>query len=139
MLRPEPGVRIPAAVEQDEDRANPVTRGDGEEAVDALLEPGRILLPGEVVEEHAHRVHPELLGPAELAVDRGGIEGFGLPHLKLVDRIGGNVIGAREPGLVRVPVLRLLRRPPLRGRLGDGSGRERLGGKGRRQRGEEGE
>ncbi len=34
--------------------------GDGEELIQALLESGGILLPGEIVKKHAHRVHADL-------------------------------------------------------------------------------
>src|SRR5207302_8385748 len=77
--------------------------------------------------ENPHRVHPDRLRPAELAVDALGIEGIGLPHLELVDRVGGDVVRADQPGLPPIPVPRGLLRPACagRGREGEGSTGER--------------
>jgi len=47
----------------------------------------------------------------KLAIVDGWIEGGCLKHLELVDRVGGNVIGADEPGLAGIPGIRLLLRP----------------------------
>ena len=54
-------------------------------------------------------------GPAELAVDRLGIERVGLPHFELVDRRAGEEVAADEPGLGVVPLVGLLGRPALGG------------------------
>lgn len=107
MLGPEPGIGIPAAVEQHEQRADAVRVRDRQERVDAALEAFGILDPELVVEEHAHRVHPDPLGEAEFVIDPLGIPGRRLPHLELVDRGGGGVVRAHQPGLPRVPGLGL--------------------------------
>jgi hypothetical protein len=51
---------------------------------------------------------PMPLGPAEFLVDLRGIEGVRLPHLELVDGVGGNVVAAHQPALRRVPGIGLL-------------------------------
>ena len=58
-------------------------------------------------------VKPKILGPAQFAIDRFGIKGVGLPHLKLVDGRAGGVVAADEPGLFLGPGVRLLGRPAL--------------------------
>jgi hypothetical protein len=72
------GERVPHGVEQHEHRPDLVPVGHRQELVDAPQEALRVLAVGEVVQEHAHRVHAERLGVAELAVDglrvpRGGL------------------------------------------------------------------
>ena len=39
----------------------------------------------QVVQEDPHGVHPDAFGPAQFAVDGGGVEALGLPHFQLVD------------------------------------------------------
>src|SRR5947207_2631459 len=63
MLRAEMRQRIPAGVEEDKHRTNVMARGDGQEAVEALLKAGGILLPKQIVQEDAHGVHAEGFGP----------------------------------------------------------------------------
>src|SRR5439155_15009774 len=81
---------------------------------DSLLEAVRVLLPQQVVQEDAHRVETERLGPPELAVDARRIEGVGLPHFELVDRRRGNVVASDDPRLLCVPVAACLLGPALR-------------------------
>jgi hypothetical protein len=89
---------------------------DGEELIDAMQEPVRVLLVREIVQEHAHRVHADGLRPPEFEIDPRRIERRGLPHLQFVDRCRGDVIGADQETLARVPVVRLLLGPaPCRG------------------------
>ena len=103
MLRAELGVRVPAGVEEDKDGADVMACGDGQKSVDALREAFRVLLPEQVVQEDAHGVHADGFGPAEFAIDGGGVEGVGLPHFQLVDGGGGKEVGAHRPGLLGVP------------------------------------
>src|SRR6185436_19371744 len=60
-------------------------------------------------------------GPAELHVDLRGVEGVRLPHLELVDGVGGNVVAAHQPALVRIPGVGFFGRPALGVGGGDGS------------------
>ena len=106
-------VGIPAGIEQNEQRLDVMFGRDLEEAIDAALEAGRVLLPEQVMQEDAHGVHSNGLGPAEFLVDAGGIEGIGLPHLEFVDCGGGEVVGADEPGLAGVPAFGLCFGPAL--------------------------
>ena len=113
MLGAEPGVRIPAGVEEHEDRPDMMAGGDGKEGVHALLEAFGVLLPHQVVQKDPHGVHPDGFGPAQFAVDGGGVEAFGLPHLQLVDGRRGQKVGANGPGLLRIPCVGLRLRPTL--------------------------
>ena len=115
MLRPELRMRIPARVKQHKDWPDVVTRCDGEKSVDALLKSLWILLPEKVVEEDAHGVHTDALGPSQFAVDRGWIERVGLPHLEFVDCCGGQKICAHGPWLVGIPFVGLRFGPALLG------------------------
>src|SRR3974390_2629256 len=92
-----------------------MARRDGEERIDALLKALRVLLPQKVVEEDAHGVQADALGPTQFAVDGGLIEGVGLPHLEFVDRSGGEEVCADGPWLLRIPVVGLLFGPALLG------------------------
>ena len=78
--------RVPDTVEQHEHHADLVPVGRGQELLDPLEESLRVLLPEQVMQEDPDAVEAQALGPAELAVDRGQVEGVGLPHLELVDR-----------------------------------------------------
>ena len=92
---------------------------DGEEGVEALLEAFGILLPELVLQEDAHGVHADALRHAELFVVQLRIPGGSLKHFELIDGVGGNVVGAYQPGLLRVPGVGLFGRPARR-MLGDG-------------------
>ena len=52
----------------------------------------------EIVQEDAHGVHAETLRPAELDIYPLWVEGGGLPHLELVDGVGGDVVAAKTQG-----------------------------------------
>ena len=92
--------------------------GDLQKFVHTIEEACGILLPGEVVEENAHRVHAEALRPRfKFAVDGREIEGVGLPHFEFVDGGAGDEIAADQPGLLCVPVVGVLRRPLVWGGL----------------------
>ena len=110
------GVGIPAAVEQDEQDANLVFGGDGQELVHPLEKARGVLLVGQVVQEDPHAVEAQVARPAEFAVDGGGIESLGLPHFQLVDGIVGQVIGAGHPAAVLPPFLGFFRRPAIASR-----------------------
>ena len=103
MLRAELRVGIPAGIEEHEDGLDVVLGGDGEEGVEALLEAFGVLLPELVLQEDAHGVHADGLRHAEFFVVELRVEGGGLKHFELVDGVGGNVVGADQPGLLRVP------------------------------------
>src|SRR5215469_7058039 len=102
MLRTQPRVWVPAGVEENKDGADVMLRGDGQKLVDATPETLLILLPRQVVEEHAHGVHANAFSPAEFAVDLVRIEGVRLPHLELVNCIGWYEIRAHRPGLLGI-------------------------------------
>ena len=106
-------MRIPARVKQNENWADVVARAYREKLVEALLESVGVLLPQQVVEENAHGIHADRLRPAELLVDLLGIEGCGLPHLQLVDRVVGNEVAAHQPRLLLIPRVGLFNRPAL--------------------------
>ena len=110
-------VRIPARIEEHEQRLDVVLRGDVEEPVDPLPIAVGVLLPRQIVQEHPHRRHAEAFGPAELLVDRSRIERVRLPHLELVDGGGRDVVAADQPWLLRVPVVGLRLGPAARWRL----------------------
>ncbi len=84
-------------------RADVVLCGDGEEGVEALVEAFGVLLPELVLQEDAHGVHADGFAEAEFVVVERGVEGGGLEHLELVDGVGGDEVGADEPGLLCVP------------------------------------
>jgi len=65
------------------------------------------------MQEDSHRVHANGLSPAQFFVDFLRIKGVGLPHLQLINRVGGNEIAAYEPRLLRVPLIRLICGPSL--------------------------
>ena len=113
MLRPQLGIGIPAGIEQHEKRLDAVPGRNRQKGIHALLEARRILLPQRVMQEHPHGGHAHALRPAQLLVDRGGIEARRLPHLQLVDGIGGNIVAAHRPFLLAVPGIGLGRRPAL--------------------------
>ena len=120
-------VRIPNRVEQHEHDANVVLVGYAKKFVHAIEKAGGILFPREVMQEHAHRVHADVLRPAEFAIVGGEVEGVGLPHFELVDRIRRNEVAADEPGLRGVPVVGAFHRPAIFRRV---FGRRGLGGRG---------
>ena len=64
---------------------------------------------------------------------RCGIEGVGLPHFELVDGVGGDVVAADEPGLMRVPGVGLGFGPALArlGECGEGEKYEKWNGESR--------
>ena len=114
MLWAEVRVRLPAGVEENEDGADVMARGDGEEGVEAMVEAVWVTGPELVLEEDAHGVHADGFSEAEFAVVDRGVECGGLKHFELVDGIGGNVVGADEPGLLRIPGVGLGFSPALR-------------------------
>ena len=61
-------------------------RRDSQETVDALLKPGCILLPEQVVQKDAHGVHAHRFRPSKFSFDLRRIEGGVLPHLQLINR-----------------------------------------------------
>ena len=82
-------------------------RGDARNRSIRCAVAGGVLLPRQVVQEHPHRLHAEVLGPAELLVDGLRVERVGLPHLELVDGRRRDVVAADQPRLLRVPLVRL--------------------------------
>src|SRR5580698_2056395 len=103
MLRSKLWVRIPARIEKDKHWPYVVTGCDGEEFVDAVLEALRILLPEQVVQKHAHRVHADALSPAQFAVNRSWIKSISLPHLQLINGSRWQKIRAHRPWLFLIP------------------------------------
>ncbi len=72
-----------------------------EELAQPLEEALRVLLPQQVVQEDAHRVHADAFGHAEFLVVQRRIPGLGLEHLQLIDRVRGDVVRADQPRLLR--------------------------------------
>ena len=107
MLRSQLRIRLPAGIEQHKDRSNLMLVGDRQECVDPLLKSGRVLLPQQIVQEHAHRIHADGLRPAQFLVDLLRIKRCRLPHFQLIDGIPRDVIRTDWPGLLGVPGIRL--------------------------------
>src|SRR2546429_5682980 len=81
-------------------------RCNRQKLVDALLETISVLLPEQVMQEDAHRVHAEGFGPAKFLVDLFRIKSRLLPHFQLIDRRARNVIAPNKPRLLCVPFVR---------------------------------
>ena len=111
MLLANGGERVPARIEHYEQRADVVPLGDCQELIEPAVKALPVLLVREIVQKHAHRVHPDALRPTELEVNALRIERFRLPHFELVDGCRRNEITPDEKRLRSVPVVRLLRRP----------------------------
>ena len=93
--------------------------GHRKKGADPALEPLRILLPEQIVQEHAHGVHSKSFRPSEFLVDLWQVEGLLLPHFQFVDGVGWNVIAPNWPRLLLIPRICSLLGPPrgLCGRL----------------------
>jgi hypothetical protein len=105
------GQRIPAGVQEDEQRFDTVASCDGDKLREAPLETTLILQPQQVVEEDPHRVESVQLCPAEFDVDALGAECVGLKHLQLVAGLRGDVVGADQPALRFIPAIGTVNRP----------------------------
>src|SRR6266436_10038540 len=116
-LLSDPGIRIPDGIKEYKERPDFMFLRDTQKNVEALLESFGILLPEQVVQEHAHGVQAERFRPAEFFVNALGIKSRGLPHFQLIDCSGWNVVASNEPGLLRVPILRGFVCPTRRLRL----------------------
>ncbi len=111
MLDTQLRVRVPARIEQDEDRLDVVLGGDRQKGVDALLETFRVLFPQLVMQEDAHGVHADAFGIAQFGVDFLRVEAARFPHLELVDGVLGGEVAADQPTLMAVPGIGLLGAP----------------------------
>ena len=69
------GMRIPAGVEQHEQRFDAVASGDADELRQTGLEATRILSPELVVQEDSHRIESMQTGPTEFGVDAARVVG----------------------------------------------------------------
>src|SRR5712692_5427545 len=98
-------MRIPAGIKEDKYRTNVMTRSYIQKRIDSLLEPSRVLLPEEVVQKYAHRVHAKSLGPTQFFVDLLRIESVRLPHFKFVDCVCRYEVATNQPRLVLVPLI----------------------------------
>src|SRR5580704_2059873 len=105
------GIGIPNGIKEYKERPDFMFLRDGQKNVEALFESLAILLPEQVVQEHAHGVQSERFRPPEFFVDALGIESRGLPHFQLVDGRGWNVVATNQPRLFLIPVIRRLFRP----------------------------
>ncbi len=88
-----------------------------EEVVHALLQALGVVGIDHTAQEHAHGLEAELLCPTQFLVDGGVIVGVFAPHLNLVDGVGGDVVAARQPRVLLVPVVSLLCTPTAGQRL----------------------
>ena len=77
--------------------------GDAKELTDAFLKSGGVLFPDWIVQEHAHGIDADALGPIEFHVDPFWIERIRLPHFQLIDGSGRDVVAAHQPGLPGIP------------------------------------
>ena len=101
-------VRVPHAVEQHEHHADACAcRRRPGTGPSARGSPGLSCSQSRWCRKTRMLLKPRLLGPAQLAVDGGGVEGVGLPHFELVDGVGRRVIAADEPRRLLSPRLRL--------------------------------
>src|SRR5580658_4333984 len=112
MLFAEFGIRIPARIKKHKQRPDFVLLRDAQKNIYTFLESRVVLLPEQVMQEHAHRVQSQRFRPTEFRVDPLRIEALRLPHFEFIDRRGRNVVTADEPGLLRVPIIRRLFCPP---------------------------
>lgn len=71
---------------------------NGQELIDTVIESFGIIAPGNVVQKNPHRVHPDALRIAQLAVNCCRIKCVGLPHFKLIDRSAGDKVGPTNQG-----------------------------------------
>src|SRR5256885_658110 len=94
MLWAEMRRRVPAGIEEHKHGTNVMPRRDRQKLIDPLLEASCILLPEQIMQKNAHRVHSHGLRPGQFSVDRNRIEGRLLPHLQLVNSRLGNVIAS---------------------------------------------
>ena len=101
--------RVPAGVKEDEERFDAVVGRDGDELREPGLEPAGVLCPQLIVQEHPHGVETGGSGPAQLDMDAQRVERVRLKHLQLVDGGRGDVVGADEPALRSIPLVRALR------------------------------
>ena len=131
-LTAESGVRIPAGIEQDEQRLDAVMRCDVDELGEAELKALPILNPQLIVKEHPHRVEPDQSSHPKLLVDEARVVRAGLEHLQLVDGVRRDEVGADEPILTPVPPVCAIRRPAAG--LTVGQGRRRQGRRRRHQK-----
>src|SRR5690349_4201324 len=84
---------------------------DFQKSVDAFLETWRILLPGQIVQKHAHCIQSDRLRPSEFLIDALWVKRIRLPHLQLIDCVRGNVVAAYQPGPLQVPVRDIILAP----------------------------
>ena len=78
-LRTQLWLGVPHPIEKDRHGGDAVTVGHCDDLLDPVEESLTLRLEHEVVEVQTDDVHPESGSPAELAVDRLGIEGLALP------------------------------------------------------------
>ena len=73
------------------------------------MEAAGILRPQLIMQEDPHRVEPVEPGPAQFGIDAPRVVGAGLKHLELIDRIGGDEVGADGPTLRLIPTVGAVR------------------------------
>ena len=105
MLATHLGMRVPAGVEQHEQRFDPVAGRDADELRQAGLEAARILSPQLVVQEDPHSIESMCTGPTEFGIDAARVVRARLKHLELVDRRGGDEVRADGPALGLIPAV----------------------------------
>src|SRR5690349_19986939 len=118
-------IGIPNRVEENEDRLDLELRRNREKVILATLTTLRLMLPQQIVQKDAHRIHAETFSPTESEIDPLWIERVGLPHLELIGRGSRVVVTTDDPRLLRIPVARLLLRPSLLRHEGDRKNNDR--------------
>ncbi len=102
---------IPTRIEQHKQRLDMVLVRNGQKRTHAFLKPRAVLLPKQIMQEHAHRRHAQTLRPTQLQVDPLWVERIRLPHLQFVNGVGRQIVAADRPRLLRIPGIGLLSGP----------------------------
>ena len=102
-----------AVVHQGQHGAEAVAIGNRQKAVDARHQPVAVVLPDDKRQVDAQGVIARLRRPAQLAVNRPGVEGFCLPDIGPVHRRRRQIVKPAQPALLLIPRLCLLPAPLL--------------------------
>ena len=73
MLRAQLRIRVPARIEEHQQRPDVMLRRNRQKGIQPLSESLRILLPKLVLQKHPHRVHADPFGQPQLLIDQLGL------------------------------------------------------------------